>query len=105
VTVLVKVIDFVEIESQDEQKTEAVLEALNNATALLTVTQNGALRVVAAALVVVVDTPLVVALAVVELVVVALMVVARLVVALVVVMLVVAFRGARGPAAAKARRM
>ena len=102
---LVKVIDFVEIESQDEQKTEAVLEALNNATALLTVTQNGALRVVAAALVVVVDTPLVVALAVVELVVVALMVVARLVVALVVVMLVVAFRGARGPAAAKARRM
>jgi len=98
-------IDFVEIESQDEQKTEAVLEALNNATALSTVTQNGELRVVAVALVVTVDTLLVVALGVVELIVVAFVVVAVLIVGVVVVMLVVAFRGARGLAATRARKM
>ena len=75
-------IDFVEIESQDEQNTEAVLEALNNATALSTVTQNGELRVVAATPIVTVDTLLVVALGVVELIVVALVVVAVLIVCL-----------------------
>ena len=89
-------IDFVEIESQDEQKAEAVLEAPINATALSTVTQNGEVSVVAAALVV--------ALVDVALLVIALLMDEMLAVALVdVVVLVVVFWLARGPAAARAR--
>lgn len=95
---LVEVIDFVETESQDEQKTEAVLEALNNAIALSIVTQNGEVIVVAATLVLV--------LVGVVLMVLGLLAVVMLVVALMVaVVLVLAFWIVTGPAAARARKM
>ena len=95
---LVEVIDFVEFESQEEQKAAAVLEAPKIATALSIVTQNGEVGVVAAALVV--------ALVDVAVLLVAFVVVEMLAVALVdVVVLVVAFWLARGPAAASARDM